>query len=82
MTNIEQMAREAGLLISRTYADVAVSSVVGTPEQLAKFAALVAEDLACTAESFIDADWPSDDQSQQARDIANAIRAKYPKEPG
>ena len=41
---------------------------------LAKFAALVAEACAKEAEAAIDPEWPNDDQSVQAQNIAAAIQ--------
>ena len=41
-------------------------------------AAFAAEECAKEAEAAIDPEWPNDDQSVQAQNIAAAIRAKFP----
>lgn len=78
MNDIKRMAKEAGILIVPRWGTCYTGNI-----QLAKFAALVAEDLAKLAAQD---EYPETDfdygyiSGQQA--MASAIRAKYPKEPG
>lgn len=72
---VERLAKDAGL------------TMLGCPpfttdygcseKEILEFAARVAEECAKEAESVIDPEWPSDDQSVQAQNIAAAIRAKF-----
>ena len=75
--NIERMAKEAGFDWSVSHGGKN-TLCMASPEEVAKFAALMADDLAKLADEMVDPEWPNDDQSVQAREIADAIRAKYP----
>jgi hypothetical protein len=74
MTNIEQMAREAGFNNGRCLLGDQISASWGGLE---KFAALVAESCAQRCEQTLIPNRPGIELI-----YANAIREKYPKEPG
>lgn len=79
MTDIERMAKEAGAAVESWLTNPPkVGLYYFTPEQLAKFAALVAEDLAKLCDSLAEEQGINFVQ-QLALDLASAaIRAKYP----
>lgn len=79
---MEKIALESGLCGHNLSGNLAVNYHCNNGAALlvvlAKFAALVAEACAKEAEAAIDPEWPNDDQSVQAQNIAAAIRAKFP----
>lgn len=74
-----RLALKSGLVLSHDSAECYIRDGVYR-KQIERFAALVAaaerEECAKAAEAYIDPDWPSDDMSVQAQNIAATIRAR------
>jgi len=75
--DIERMAKEAGIQWA-SKRDGVVKFYAASHDQLAKFAALMAEDCAKVCLADVDMDWPNDALSEQATNAAYSIRSKYP----